>query len=271
MSRRKQGSKRQPFPRRRPKIAISPSKARSFAVDIRQLPWWNVAPVLGQRALSAFYDPPGWTLTSVDDMRVVRPARIHDLDGVEIEKHEWEPDTGWQLDTWRIFGRLTDSAVQWLATLHVRDRKQVLYTFLDEGFDEDFGQMPRRLEDRGRFVLQADGTYKQKRTRRAQAPGATGAGIWRVRVGRRAFTCLRVLETGNGRLSAKGILYEAYLTRRGLTVLGRRYNGRLWAVPSRWTDRPWDEKFPDHNRIVIDGCVFVHWYDVLTNLACGIK
>jgi len=61
---------------------------------------------------------------------------------------------------------------------------------------------------------------------------------------------------------------EAYLARSGRTVLFRRYNGRLWKTKDK---PPWDERFPDHNRVVINGVTFVHWYDCLTDLACGIS
>jgi transposase len=49
-------------------------------------------------------------------------------------------------------------------------------------------------------------------------------------------------------------------------------HGRLWGVGSGsgYDGLPWDGRFPSHRRIVIDGLTFVHWYDCLTDLACGI-
>jgi hypothetical protein len=96
--------------------------------------------------------------------------------------------------------------------------------------------------------------------------------MFRVRVGRRAFTCLRVFQVQDGQSAfERGILVEAYLTRSGRTVLFRRYNGRLWQIHRGSTcgGPPWDERLPEHARIVIDGATFVHWYDCLSGLACG--
>ncbi len=272
MSNRNRSPKAQPFPRHRPDIVITPSKAKPFAVDFRELPWWFGIPVVGNRSLGAIYYPPDWTLTEIIEMHAVRPASIHATECVELEENDWEPEKGWTMDAWKMYGRLTEDAVQWLATFRIVKGKRVLYTFLDEGFDEDWGEMPRRLEDRGRFVLEKDGSFKQRRSRRHCSAEAIGAGMFRVRIGERALTCLRVLDV-HEEPSEKGILFEAYLTRTGRTVLGRRYNGRQWGRQpgSAHAKRPpWDERFPKHNQIVIDGVMFVHWYDCLSGLAVGI-
>lgn len=272
MTDQKPGSKSQPFPRFRPTITITPSRAKPFAVDSREL--FFVKLELGASALWATYDPPEWKLTNVSNMRVVRPCVIHGIEGVEIEQDDWEPDTGWQVETFRMYARLTETTTQWLATLHIREGKQVLYTFLDEGFDADWGEQPRRLEDRKHLVLKKDGTYRLRRSKRGPGHAVIAAGVFRVRIGERAFTCLRVFDLGTeGKgISENIILSESYLTRRGRTVLFRRYNGRQWELGwGQWSsDQSWDERFPDNDRIVIDGSVFVHWYDCLSNLACGI-
>jgi hypothetical protein len=267
MKQRNTGSKAQPFPTVRPPVDIRPSRARSFVADCRELPWWFAVPQVGRRVLWATYDPPDWHLSDVSDIRAVRPAKVHSLETVELIVDGWSAETGWQSELWRMYGRLTDNAVQWLATMRLRDGVREVRTFLDEGFDRDWQELPRPLEDRGRFVRRPDGTYRQRRSARHRARGAIGAGMFRVRVGERAFTCLRVLDAGQ-EPSEEGILVEAFLNRRGRTVLFRRHNGRLWAV-GRQHDQPWDEKLPDQARIVIDGRVFVHWYDCLTDVALG--
>ncbi len=261
-----------PFPLRRPVIAIRASRAKPFAVDCRELRWWFAIPEVGRAASAAWYDPPNWELSSFQESHAVRPARIHDLDCVEIEVNEWpaaESSTRGPAH-WLMYGRLTDNKAQWLATLRVADGKRVLYTFLDEGFEEDWGEAPRRLEDRGVYVRQQDGSFKRAR-RRASAE-ATGAGVFRLRIADRTFTCLRVLDVGAAP-SETGILVEAYINRKGRTVLFRRYNGRLWAIGggSGYDGAPWDEQFPAHQHIVLDGVTFVHWYDCLTDVACGIS
>ena len=122
--------------------------------------------------------------------------------------------------------------------------------------------MARHLKDTGRFVEVEKGVYKQRRAR-----GSIGAGIFRVKVGDRSFACLRALDVG-GELSEEGMLVEAFLDRKGRSVLFRRYNGRKWKTEEGKPD--WTEKLPDDSRIVVDGVTFVHWYDCLTDTACEI-
>jgi len=271
--RSQEGKKRvPPFPVRRPVIAIRSSRAKPFAVDCRELRWWFAIPEVGQAVSAAWYDPPDWRLSSFQEGHALRPARIHDLDCVEVEVEEWpvaESSTRGPAH-WLMYGRLTDDKAQWLASMRVADGKRVLYTFLDEGFDEDWGEAPRRMEDRGAYVKQQDGSFKRRRGR--VSPEGIGAGMFRVQIAQRSFTCLRVLDGGLAP-SETETLVEAYVNKKGRTVLFRRYNGRLWAIGggSGYDGLPWDQRFPDHQRIVIDRVTFVHWYDCLTDIACGIS
>lgn len=264
MSVRKKGSKAQPFPRRRPEIRIKPSRAQPFAVDCRELRWWFGRPVVGERTIWAIYDPPEWKISYVTDMRGAQEARIHDLDGVETDVDEWSAEDGWEPGKWTMWGRLTDDAVQWLATSRLVEGKRQFRTFLDEGFEDDWGgEEPRKLEDRGCFIEEEDGVFRQKKAK----SGAIGAGIFSVRIGEKRFTCLRVIDVDE-EPNEEQTLVEAYLTKTGRTVLFRRYNGRLWG--HKRGREPWDETLPDHRSLVVDGVMFVHWYDCLTGLALGI-
>jgi len=263
-------SKGQPFPAKRPEIVITPSRAKPFAVDCRELRWWSGRPIVGDRTLWAIYEGPDWPLDEVTEMLALRPARVNDVKGVEIQVNDWSAERGWETDWRRMFGRLTETSVQWLATWQVREDESVLDTFLEEGFEQDWGgEEPRKLEDRGRYVLRKNGTYATRAALRKR-PGAIGAGVFRVRIGRRSFTCLRVLDPC-GPLDEKGMLLEVYLTRSGRTVLSRRYNGRLWQEGLlRCRGQTWDD-MGEQQHIVIDGCLFVHWYDCLTSTSLGVK
>jgi hypothetical protein len=271
MNKRKAAAKRQPFLLHRPEIVITPSRAKPFSVDCRELPSWACIPEVGKRTLLAFYNPPAWKLTNVMEVDAVRPARIHDTDGVEMEVNDWEPQKGWTRGSWMVYARLTEKTVQWLATYRVVNDRRILYTFLDEGFEADYGEAPRTLKDSGRMIRQEGGFYKLKKPAKEVVHDIFGAGIFRVKIGARAFTCLRILDI-ESKPSEKGILYISYITRKGRTVLGRRYNGRQWALHrgSEYAGLPWDERFPKNDRLVIDGVTFVHWYDVLSHLAFAI-
>ena len=174
---------------------------------------------------------------------------------------------------WMFFARLTDDRVQYLATLSLyRKDLRELRTMLDHGFDCDWGDGLRHVRQTGRLVERPGGSY-------ALGAGADigeiiePTGVFRVTVGDRSFECLRVIGI-TVPLTEENMLEEAYLTREGRTILFRRYNGTRWNL-SYNTGHPkemtWDQRFPDHPHIVIDGVTFVRWYDCLSNLACGIE
>jgi len=259
----------QPFPEVRPEIEVLASQAEPFAVDCRETPGWFALPEVGDLTLWSIYDPPDLRLTSVSEMVGVRPARIHDLECVEIQVNDWEPNAGWQLGTWMMFARATADRAEWLAQCRLVGAERVLCTFLDEGFEADWGSTPRHIADEGRLVPNLDGSFRLTAAPTPVVHDVFGAGMFRVRVGSRDFTCLRVVSL-TGVPSEEGILYLSFVTRDGRTILGRRFNGRQWGCGSG--DQPaWDERLPTHERMVIDGVVYVHWYDCLSHLACGIE
>lgn len=270
------GSKKQPFPRRRPEITISPSRAKPFVVNSCHLPGWGLPLRLGATAWLSWYDPPEWRLTSVTHQHVVREAEVHGISGFEVEMRDWEmPDAVWY-PYFTHFARVTETTGQWLATSQVRDGKRILYTFLDDGFDADWGESTRRLEDTGRLVDNGDGTYRLRRERSNLIHDVFGASVFRVGIGRRRFTCLRVIDVCT-RARAKAeleweILSERYYTQSDQLVLFRRYNGRHWATKGKgvYAGPPWDERFPDNARLVINGATFVHWHDCLTDVSIGM-
>jgi len=261
-----------PFPGQRPEITIAPSEEPAFEVDWRELAWWFGIPEVGDRTLWAIYDPPEWRLTSYCDMKALRPAAVHGIDGVEIATLDHEIGDEQQTRPSTFFARLTESRVQYLATMSLQNGIRRLYTLVDDGFDEDWGESQRLVRETGRFAQQPDGSYRQLSDRLHPGEEAEGMGTYRVTIGERSFTCLRVLDVAHV-FTEESILMEGYLTREGRTVLCRRYNGRQWGRGPRsaYADKPpWDERFPAHNRIVIDGVTFVHWYDCLSDRACGI-
>ena len=264
MPEHKPGSMSQPFPRQRPPISIAPSRAKPFAVDARELPWWFGIPEVGDVTLWSIYDPPEWKVTSVTKMHATRSAEVHGVACTEIEIGEWEPQAGWSYGDRRAYGRLTRNRVEWLAVSRLDNGKRILRSYLDYGFEQDWGSGVRVLEDRGHLRRLRDGSYRLRR----RSAGAVGAGMFSVKTGdRRAVTCLRVFDFDGGP-DEKGELVEAYLNRAGRTVLFRRYNGLRWRTKAG--DPTWQEKLPEHAQVVVDGVTFVHWYDCLTHTALGL-
>lgn len=232
------------FPHERPPVSVTPLDEAAFPVDCPELRWWFLRPAVGEEKRWAIYEYDAgqgrWLRGSVTHMRVTAPAEIHGVEGVEIEVLE-EPGEEGASRIVAMYARLTGDAVGWLAVMREDGGKRVLTTFLDEGFEEDWGGLvPRRIGPE------------------------TAAGAWEVTVGERSFRCLRVIDVGRPP-SETDVLIEAFLDERGRTVLARRYNGRDWARERHET--PWDQRLPHAQRLQIDGATFVHWYDCVTDVA----
>ena len=193
---------------------------------------------------------------------------------------EWEPDRqAWRPDhTHTHFARLTEQEVQWLATMRTAEGVNVLHTFLDEGFDKDWGTCPRNMPGGSHAERKADGGLAI----RLAGPGRLGdelaAGMFTVEIGERAFTCLRTLGLDTVTLTKQNlerqVMAENFYTQAGKLVLFRRYNGRTWNVhrnpPPGSSGQTWDQRLPENQTLLIDDALFVHWYDCLTDVSLGI-
>ena len=174
--------------------------------------------------------------------------------------------------TLRLWGCLTEDSVEFVAVeAEGPDSTRALTTFLDEGFDDNWGPaLPRSLEDRGYLRQLADGSFSSTPDR---SP-IVAAGVFEVHIGERSSTCLRVFDADPGATEADNLI-EAYVTKEGRTLMHRRYNGNRWgkrdAPPhNQGTELTWIEDLPRARRIVLDGVTYVHWYDCLTDVAFGI-
>ena len=145
----KPATKRQPFPPHRPKVVINELNADPFSVDCPELRWWFIIPEIGERSLFADYMPATWELSEVHEIQAARPVIVHDVDGIEMEIHTWEPRNGWTPSTWEICGRLTQTTAEYLAVSLYDDGKRFLHTFLDECFDFNRGRCPENWKIAG--------------------------------------------------------------------------------------------------------------------------
>ena len=274
----------QPFPQYRPEIRIEASQEDPFRIDFKEMSWWFIVPEVGDPVRYASYGPSKegdapWRLSETVSLAAQQPAIIHGRScvEVEVENQHLTAMTGDNLPNEKkdirvkVWGHLAENAVEWTAVESLcPDGTRELTTFLDEGFYDDWGPSPRLIEDCGYLRPQTDGSL----ARQADAPEVMGAGAFDVHIGRQHFTCLRVFEIEK-EASERDVMVEAYITQAGRTVLFRRYNGNRWAKkdapPHNWGEEmTWEEDLPHTNRTVIDGVTYVHYYDNLTDVACGI-
>lgn len=262
-----QRPERPSVPYQRPPVVITPVEVKPFAVNCPELRCWSIVPKVGEWALFGNYDPPNWELTELYDMYATRPAKIHGVEGVEIDINLWKAESGWLPSAEKIYGALDEEKARYLAVSIYHNGTALFQTFLDEHFAYDWGEMERRIEDLGRFSLQPDGSLKQSHT--GQPLDAYGAGIFSVEVGKRAFTCLRALQVEGDVTNVDAPITASFITQEGRTVLVRHY---CHPEKRMITDTGAREGVPTdpQTTVVLDGVTFVHWYDTLTHVAFGL-
>ena len=262
------------FPKVRPGIVVERLAAKASPIDMRELTWWFVIPELDDEVRWAEYQPTGvgteWRLTRSTAMRTARPAVIHDRDCVEIEVDEEShpvdglltpPHAGRHTKVW---GQLTETEVEWVAVERAAsDGTRKLDTFLDDGFEQDWGACARRIDAGECLVAVADGSFR----RRPGIPAVFADGVYAVQVGKRTFTCTRVVEMET-EATELDVVVVAYVDANGRTILFRRYDGNR-RVPGGESQRLTD-LLPRADQLVIEGITFVHSYDYITATACGI-
>ena len=256
-----------PFPLTRPEIQIVESSEKITVIDCLDLQWWFAIPRLGDHTMSAFYEIDTLELSAVKELVAVRPATIHGVACVEIQVNEWPMRADWATASQpaHFYSSVDDTRTGWVGVAQQNDGGEVLRTFRDKGFDQDWGMNgKRKLYDDGRYQRQVDGSYHITNGQ------GLGAGVYTVTIGDQTFCCLRVLDIGPTP-SEHSELGEAFVTQEGRTVLYRQYQGRLWGNRAR----DLVEIYPSNARLVIDGCVYVHCnctgraHDVITNTAVG--
>ena len=264
------------LPQIRPDISISKSKSDPFPIDLQEMSWWFVVPRIGDSACWATYtavdEGKSYCLKSVHSLHAKREAEIHGRECVEIEIDEQEHSSDRSFVSFgegdrslRIWGSLTDTEVQWIAIESERsDGKRLLYTFLDEGWDQDFGVCNRVVPIQSLPDEKKDPTPSTQ----PKLPRLFGDKVYELRIGdAKAIECMRVFDL-ESEPTDSDVMIEAYVNRAGRTVLARRYNGNRWAKVEGskhflGTKKTWDKEFPHASCKTVNGVTFVHYEDFL--------
>jgi len=245
------------FPVSLPPVEVKELPEKPFKVDCRELGNWCIVPEAGRHVAVFDYRASDGRLGNGHLLRVVRPAKVSGIAGWEIVVDGWSKEKGWHQVNMTFCGRLTETHAQFLAVCADFGAERNIQTYLAPGFDESWGQRPRILEDRGRFVRQSDGSYRQAHSEE----DAPGAGVYSVTIGFRTWKCLRVIAP-----EYDEIVVLIYLTEEGDTILQRH------CCAERFVGEEKVKANPDSPvGIVLDGVRFVHWYDVLTHNALGLS
>lgn len=253
----------QTLPRKMPAYRISEIDKSPFPVKWEEMTGWFLIPRPGEKITWAMYDFPEKSQTRVYNLTVTGKAMVHGVPGVEIQSRDWEPQTPNEWEERFFIAQLTETHCRMLAESYNDEGVKHYHTFLDAdsflpnwGFGED--NCGREIQVQPRGIITREGSAIRYDADVSVLLDITGR--YQVKIDGRSYdTVLAVdIQPENG-----GVMTESYLDERGRTVLWRRFNGDDWAPGPK--SRKWSERLPGNERVTVNGQVFVHWYDCLTD------
>ncbi len=246
-----------------PNVTIKKNDNPIFPVRWEECMGWFIIPRLGEKCTWAMYDYPNMKRSEIFELEVIGKAAVHGIEGVEIISKEYnsEPSEHKNDDTTRTFVvQLTDTHSRILLESHCIGGVKHTYTFYDEeflknwGFGEDNCGNEINLKPKG--VISKDGS-----TITANEMNVLDVvGSYTVTLDGKPYDTVLVIdiECYNG-----GVMSESYLDKNGRTVLWRRYNKNDWKLGVY--GKPWNERLPQNEVVTINGEIYVHWYDCITD------
>lgn len=258
----------QKLPEYIPDYTIELLNAEPFSVRWEELQGWLIVPRVGQKLTWGMYDFPERKRTEYTEMEVIGKAEVHGIEGVEVVAMQFDPADYYRTGALdrverRFVAQLTDTHSRYLAETHMEDGVRKCYTFLDGeaflnnwGFGEDNCGNEVDLHPKG--LLHREGNYVSGTIPREVVDVV---GRYRVTIAGKSYdtVCVMDIECFNDAVAS-----EQYVDQNGRTVLWRRFNRDDWAI-DRFGGKPWSEKFPDNERLTINGETYVHWYDCISD------
>ena len=258
----------QKLPEYIPEYTIERLDAEPFSVRWEELQGWLIVPRVGQKLTWGMYDFPERKRTEYTEMEVIGKAEVHGIEGVEVVAMQFDPADYYRTGALdrverRFVAQLTDTHSRYLAETHMEDGVRKCYTFLDGeaflnnwGFGEDNCGNEVNLRPKGLLHREENcvtGTIPRE--------VVDVVGRYRVTIGGKSYdtVCVMDIECYNDAVAS-----EQYVDQNGRTVLWRRFNRDDWAI-DRFGGKPWSEKFPDNERLTINGETYVHWYDCISD------
>lgn len=242
---------------------------------------YGIVPKLGEKYYGAVYEIPERKMSKtfpVLKASVTGKAIVHGVEGVEI----FVENTPVGMEN-RIVVQLTDSRFRFLSTSFIRDDVRHNLTFLDgddflEGWGEGEDNCGRDINIKRKGFITRTGSkiecpdvmnenfdnqgYKEK-LKRKNVYVYDVVDSCTVTLDKKVYETIRVMMITNN----DDIAMEIYLDRNGRTVLSRRFNHDNWMTDKN--EQRWSEKLPDNERIIINGKLYVHWLDSISNYICG--
>lgn len=256
------------LPKMMPLYSIEKLDEEPFAVRWEEMQGWQIVPRVGEKLSWGLYDFPTRKRTEYTDLEVVGKAEIHGIEGVEIVAMQYGSEDYYRTGCIdkierRLVAQLTDTHCRVLAESHMEAGVRKVYTFLDGkeftenwGFGEDNCGNEVNLEPKG--LLKREGNVITGHT---PEEVVDVVGRYKVTINRKSYDTVCVIDI---QCFNDGVASEQFIDKNGRTVLWRRFNKDDWAL-EHFGGKPWSEKLPENERMIVNGETYVHWYDCLSD------
>ena len=265
-----------------PDYKIIPSTNPPFHVRCEESPGWFIIPKPGEKITWAIYEFTDKKRRETTSMEVTGEAVVHGIEGVEINAVEENPmefnATGENPVKRTYVAQLTDTHCRFLAetfTVKNYDGKRsmkIYHTFLDgEKFNMYCGEnnCGYEVEFKQKGIIKKNGNIIN-----CVCLGVSKdiliadiVGRYDVEINGKIYdtVCFMDINVYN-----PGILSEQYIDQNGRTVLWRRFNRNDWNIERynehfKCKDKLWNEILPENEQYTVNGDIYVHWYDCITD------
>lgn len=245
-----------------PEYKIEKSDLAPFKVVFEELTNWFIIPKTGEKIKWASYDMPKRNVTEKVSSRVVSPAYIHGVEGVEILT-EFENYGSEYIDatSHTYYAQLSESHCRWLGESYIdKNGAKRLLTFLDGddfisqwGYGEDNCGNETNLKAHG-IILREGKTISVMSDKQI----LDVVGRYSVKFDNKEYDTICIME-----YFENGVITEQYLDKNGRTIICRRFNKNDWAF--RRYGKLWTEMLPENETLTVNGETYVHWYDCITD------
>ena len=250
------------LPKILPDYTIRRSSEPPFAVRHEELPGMFIVPREGEKLSFAMYDQPAGNLSGIYHLAVKGAVAIHSVRGVEIASQYIDNDGRKEERT--IFAQLTDSHCRYLGGIAVEnDGLRRVTTFLDgEAFSDAYAigedNCGFEVERRPKGIITA---CSHGLTTSVNDDVSDIVARCDVTIDGKTYDTVQLVDIQS--VGGSYMMSEYYLDKDGRTVLWRRFNRDDWAW-SRY-GKKWTEMLPDSERTTVNGEIYVHWYDCVTD------
>lgn len=251
-----------------PEYKITKSDKVPFEIEWQELIGWLIIPKLNEKITWAMYDFPERKQTQFVEMEVVGEAEVHSVKGVEIIANEHNPIESELIDdnilaTRKFIVQLTDTHCRFLAESHKINGVTKYCTFLDdEEFTKNWGFGPDNCGKETHLVQKCIIKRNGDAIETNQMEYCMDiVGRYIVTIGNMEFDTVCVMDIES---YDEGVVTEQYLDKNGRTILWRRFNANDWHF-EKYNKKLWSEMLPDNERITVNGKIYVHWYDCISD------